>query len=120
MPDRHHIYPGFRITDASINVSHNSVRHTVTRREQVYRAIQRCGSFGTTAFECAEALGLSHDLVQRHIATLNTRSRIIDSGHRRISPHCGEYAVVWVVSHYPHSPISEACYGKKEAIQPTL
>ena len=119
MHDHYHIYPGFR-TDASIYISPNSVRHAVTRREQIYRAILRCGDFGATDFECAETLNLSHDLVQQHILELYRRDRIMDSGDRRITPHHGEYAVVWVVSHHPYSPISEAYYGKEKTTQPTI
>jgi hypothetical protein len=118
MNDRHHIYPGFRGTDASVHITHNSVRHAVTRREQIYRAIQRCGDFGATTFECAEALSLSQDIVQRQISNLHMRGRIMDSGRRRISPLHGEHAVVWVVSPHSHSPISEAFYGKKKQPNP--
>ena len=120
MNDPHHIYPGSHSTDASIHITLGSVRHAVTRREQVYRAIQRCGDFGATTFECAEALSLSQDIVQRQISNLYMRGRIMDSGRRRISPLHGEHAVVWVLSTYPHSPISEAFYGKEKTIQPAI
>ena len=120
MNDRHHIYPGFRGKDASIHITQGSVRHAVTRREQVYRAIQRCGDFGATAFECADLLSLTHDIVQRHLSDLNRRGRITDSGYRRISLPDGEAAVVWVISTYPHSPISEAFYGKEKTTQPAI
>ncbi len=120
MNDRQYIYPGSHSTDASIHITHNSVRHAVTRREQVYRAIQRCGDFGATAFECADLLSLCQDIVQRQISNLHMRGRIMDSGRRRISPLHGEHAVVWVVLHHPYSPISEAFYGKEETTQSTI
>ena len=120
MHKHYHIYPGLRGTDASTRITHNSVRRAVTMREQVYRAVQRCGSFGATANECAEALSLCSDIVQQHIADLYRRGRITDSGYCRISLPDGEAAVVWVLSTYPHSPISEAFYGKEKTIQPAI
>lgn len=119
MHDHYHIYPGFR-TDAGIYIFPNSIRRALTMREQVYRAVQRCGSFGATANECAELLSLCSDIVQQHIADLYRRGRITDSGYRRITPPHGEHAVVWVVSPHSHSPISEAFYGKEKTTQPAI
>ena len=88
------------------------MRNTVTTREQIYRAILRCGSFGATFIELAEMLGFSHDIVQLRTSELHGRARITDSGRRRLHSICDQPAIVWVLSYHSHSPVSEAFYGK--------
>jgi len=96
------------------------MRNTVTMREQIYRAILRCGSFGATFIELAEMLDFSHDIVQLRTSELHGRARIIDSGRRRLHSFCDQPAIVWVLSLNSHSPVSEAFYGKEEATQPAI
>ena len=96
------------------------MRNTVTTREQIFRAILRCGSFGATFIELAEMLGFSHDIVQLRIAELHERDRITDSGRRRLNATYDKCAIVWVLASYSYSPVSGAFYGKEEAAQPAI
>ncbi len=93
-----------------------SVRNAVTAREQIFRAIMRRGGTGATCAELVDMLGFSYDIVQRRTAELHERDRIMDSGRRRLNATYDKCAIVWVLASYSHSPVSEAFYGKEEAI----
>jgi hypothetical protein len=116
MSDKHIHFPYL----TTLHEAPDRVRNTVTAREQIYRAILRCGSFGATFIELAAMLGFSHDIVQLRTSELHGRARIIDSGRRRLHSFCDQPAIVWVLSLNSHSPVSEAFYGKEEATQPAI
>jgi hypothetical protein len=116
MSDKHIHFPYL----TTLHEAPDRVRNTVTAREQIYRAILRCGSFGATFIELAAMLGFSHDIVQLRTSELHGRARIIDSGRRRLHSFCDQPAIVWVLSLNSHSPVSEAFYGKEEAIQSAI
>jgi predicted transcriptional regulator len=98
----------------------DSMRNAVTAREQIFRAIMRRGGTGATCAELVEMQGFSYDIVQRRTAELHEQDRIMDSGRRRLNATYDKCAIVWVLAAYSRSPVSEAFYGKEEAIQPAI